>query len=919
MSQFSFKKFRFLSPWIGKKNIAEKKQWYYFGKEHIFNELNTSQLGLSYVEAENRQKLYGLNLFPHKKEAVILVFIIKQLISPLVIVLIVAGIISWQIDGHMVDAIVIAAVILINLAIGITQEIKAKHSIDALKQLIVTYAKVYRDGELHKIDSHNLVIGDIVEVVSGDRIPADIRIISSQNFATQEAILTGESEPQHKSINNIERDDVAVSDMDNMAFMGTVAVRGKASGVVVATGMNSEIGAVASSIKESRRPSTRFQKAINVFGVKILFLSLIIALAIFVVGVIRGEELADMFLLTLAALVAIIPEGLPAIVSIVLALGVYRMSKRKAIIRHLPSAETVGSVSVICTDKTGTITRGEMMVQVLLTRNKIATVSGNGFIPRGNLFENGEKVIPPSGGEIHKLLESGVFAMDALIEYKDEKYSIIGDPTEGAVLVAGEKIGIKKAELFSNAKEVITYPFDSRLMYGGNYIEKDGNKNLYFAGAPERIIEKSTKVYDGQYHRPIDERDIEYFHQKYDEYSKKGLRVIGIGFRQVREELLGEAKIGNLVFVGLFMMIDSPRKGVKESIEKAKAAGVRVIMVTGDHIETAYEIARQVGLTNSGSRKDRVLMESEISNMSDEQLKEKLKDVDVIARVTPKTKLRIVKALQAEDEIVAMTGDGVNDAPALQQADIGIAMGITGTDVAQEASQMVLSDDNFSSIVNAMEEGRTILRNIRHAVAFLISTNLGEGLIILCALIFNLGIILLPIQILFLNLVTGATADVALAMEGNRHDTLNNKKWVKDNTILTKEVIPYILIVGILMTVCSILIFLAYSDEGEAKARTMAFSVMALSQLWNVFNMRSLSASLFQIGIFTNIYVVASTIASFALMLIVIQSDFGADVFKTEPISLKEWIIVIAIGSIVFIVGEIWKLIKKRFSLYNNT
>ena len=924
MAKFSFQDFKSLFPWVARVQfVATRRKWFSEDVQQVLQEIRTQRHGLSSGEAEKRQEQFGLNVLPQKKDVSVFILFLKQLVNPLVGILIVAGVISWYV-GHTVDTIVIIVVIGINTVIGLTQELRARKSVNALKKLVHTYAKVYRDEKLTRINAEYVVVGDIVDVVLGDRIPADIRIISSQNFATQEAILTGESEPKPKISDALEIKECVVADQDNMAFMGTSAVRGKAIGVVVATGVDSEIGAIASALKESEHPPTDFQRTLGVLSIKILVFSLAIASLIFGIGVLQGRELAEMFLLTLASLVSLIPEGMPAVVSIVLAVGVYRMSKRRAIIKHLPSAETVGSVSVICTDKTGTLTRGEMMVQVLISRNNTVTVTGEGFIPTGEFFENGEKVIPPTNGEIYALLKSGVLAVDSEMEYKNNTYSVIGDPTEGAVLVAGEKLGIKRADLFEQTDEVVTYPFDSRVRYGGNCVTQENSVVFYVAGAPEEILNKSTRIYDGQYHREINEHDKTYFQNQYSNYSKKGLRVIAVSFREIDQGTTHNLQADNLVFLGLCVMVDSPREGVKKSIETAQRAGVRVVMVTGDHIDTAWEIGKQVGLTHENDdqnvREKQVLSEAEISHLDDEQLGVRLQDAVIIGRVTPKSKLRIVKALQANNEIVAMTGDGVNDAPALQQADIGISMGITGTDAAKQASQMILADDNFASIVNAMEEGRVILRNMRQTIAFLITTSLGEGLIVLIGLILNLPLILLPLQILFLNLVTGGTNDIALAMEGNHHDTLRDKNMVKNSRIITRDFIPYSIIVAGLMTIGAIAVFMYYHDpsvsgENIEKARTMAFATMVFFQLWNVFNMRSLHLSLFKLGVFSNKYIIGSLIASVALMVLIIQSNFGQSLFSIESLSVVEWFIAVAIGFSVFVAGEAWKLIRK-FSVF---
>lgn len=906
-----------LKQWDGMRGLSAARpqapSWHALSAEDITRQLHTQRSGLSSQQAEKRLIQHGENILPDSTTVSVFGMLARQLVSPLVGILVLAGAISWY-AGHPVDTLVIAVVVLINTVIGFTQEYRAERSIQALKCMVHAWAKVYRDGELHRIDAARLVPGDIIELIAGDRVPADARLLSAHNFAAQEAVLTGESEPQGKVAAQLADTQAPVSEQDNMIFFGTVAVRGKALALVVATGAHTELGAIAYQMKETKRPRTQFQKAVGQLSSQVLAISLGLAALIFVVGYARNYAVMEMFVFTLAALVSLIPEGLPAVLSIVLAVGAHRMSRRAAIVRYLPAAETMGSVSVICTDKTGTLTRGEMMVQHAITRSFAIDITGDGFSPKGIFSHNGAPVEARNMRELEQLLRVGSLAADAEMEKVGREFTIIGDPTEGALIVAAEKAGIHRQELLDMASEVVSYPFDSRVRYGATYVPAGADMpggTLYVAGAPEEVLRLSVAVYEDGTRRSMNSQDRRFFEEAYQEYSRRGLRVIAGAYRMLdANPPSGDSAVQQLTFAGLFAMIDPPRRGVKRAIADARAGGARVIMVTGDHAHTAWEIARQIGLLRDEQRG--VLLGEEIERMGEEQLRARLYEVDVVARVTPIAKLRIVRALQAEGEVVAMTGDGVNDAPALEAADIGIAMGITGSDVAKESAQIILTDDNFSSIVDAMEEGRVILRNIRQSSAYLVATSIGEGLVVLTSLLANLPLPLLPVQILFLNLVTDGTFGVALAMEGNHHDTMRGGKPDKRSAILTKEMLPFLFCVAAFMTIGSIAVFVHYLPEGLEKARTMAFITMAFFQLWNVLNMRSFTSSLFTLGVFSNPAVVVSLILSGLMQVAMVHSSVGQALFSLVPLTTVEWVIPVALGSTVFIAIEIWKLVRRH-------
>ncbi|MEX2008231.1 MAG: cation-transporting P-type ATPase [Candidatus Spechtbacterales bacterium] len=902
--------FKRLAPGIQQRS-AEGKPWYQYEAHDVLKELRTTPAGLLDEDVTLRQTEHGSNTLPERRGRSLLAMVAAQFVSPLVGILILAAVISYF-ANHLVDMYVIVAVIVINTLIGFTQEYRAEQSMSALKKVVRTYAKVYRNKKLHRVPATELVPGDIVELIAGDRVPADLRLISAQNVAVEQAALTGESAPQAK-VNERIGEDRSVPDQDNMAWMGTIIVRGKALGVVTTIGLATQIGTIAEEIQTAKRPLTPFQREVRLLSRQVLLIAGLLAGFIFALGLMRGGELFEMFLFTLAALVSLIPEGLPAVISIVLAVGVYRMSKHRAIVRNLPSAETMGSVSIICTDKTGTITKGEMMVQHIVTANHEVTVSGEGFIPQGLFTENDMRLDPARVEELARILEAGTLAVDAELEEHNGAYSIIGDPTEGALIVAAQKAGLLRSSFFERTRDTISYPFDSRVRYGGNYLAfSDSTEGVvYITGAFEEVVAASTQLFTKEGVRPLQEEDIVLFNEQNRAYSKRGLRVVATAYKVGHERpASAEEAAKELIFVGLFAMIDPPRENVRIAIGRAHEAGVRVMMVTGDFADTAWEISRQVGLITDEDSV--VLLGSEIEAMGEDALRQRLKTTQVVARVTPRSKLRIVQALQHEGEIVAMTGDGVNDAPALRQADIGVAMGKTGTDVAQEAAQVILTDDDFSSIVDAMEEGRVILRNIRQTTTYLITTNVGEALIVITALLLRLPLPLLPVQILFLNLVTDGFSTSALGLEKNHHDTLKARDHVRNNRILTRGVIPYLLVVGLFMTLGTIPVFLYYLPEGIEKARTMAFVVMALFQLWNVLNMRSFRQSLFRLGIFSNIFIVGAIFLSLVAQVAAMYTPIGQGLFRVVPISLGEWLFAAGLTSSLFFFVEGWKWVKRR-------
>jgi Ca2+-transporting ATPase len=901
--------------------MKDNNNFYSKSVEGSLKALSSNIEGLSKKEAKIRLDLFGLNKIAEKKTNHSFLIFVKQFNSPFIYILVIAAIISL-IFNYLIDVYVIGAVILINVTIGFLQEYKAERSIQALKKMIVSYAKVLREGELLKIPADELVPGDIVLLEEGDNIPADGRLIELKNFRTQEASLTGESLPADKILNSLSAK-TSLADRKNMVWMGTFVSSGEAKCLVTKTGESTEIGQIAKDIGKIKETEGHFEKKINKLAKQMGIIAVLSVLVIFLVGFfIRGFDFKDIFLFSIASLVSAIPEGLPAILVIILSVGAHRMAKRNAIIRKLPATETLGAVTVIATDKTGTLTENTLTVEsIIVPQGKEINVSGAGWGTDGNFYQSDDEIFPLKNSQLSKLLHISALCNNARVikkENNEKKYEIIGDPTEAALIVLAEKAGIKKEIIEEKEKVIDDIPFNSELKYRASLslpIE-DGAKEVYVVGAPETILEKSSHMLGRAGEQRLTSKEKQEFFSGTHKLAKEAMRVLGIAYKKVNKKTdnLENDLINDLVFVGVLGMRDLPRTGIKEAIYKAKKAGIRVIMKTGDHKETATAIAKEIGLVDEGNKGKfpLALTEQELLSLSEKKFEEAVKNVSVFARLTPKTKLRIVKVLQKQGEIVAMTGDGVNDAPALKKADIGISMGVVGTDVARESSDMVLADDNFVSIVNAVEEGRIIFNNTRRSSFFLITTNFAEVLTLVSTLFLGLPLPLLPTQILWLNLVTDTGSGLGLSLEPGHKGIIGESPRKKEENILSKDIIPFLLLIVIIMIVVTVSCFYYFLPQGIEKARTGAFMVMSLTQLFNALNMRSLRKSVFQLGIFSNRSLVIGLIASFMLVLAVIYLPFLQDIFKFTNLNYKELLLIIFISSSVLWFGELYKYIKNK-------
>lgn len=903
--------------------------WHSKSTEEVLQELSSHFDGISQTEAEKRLEYYGPNSIKEEKEVSPIILFLKQFKSGLVYVLLVAMIISF-IFGKVIDVYVILAIIIINAILGFVQEHKAEKAISALKSMIVPTAKVYREGVLKEISAEHLVIGDIVVLDEGVRIPADVRLIYAKDFRTSEASLTGESTPVGKSINRIEKD-VELADKKNMAWMGTFVAGGRAKGVVTATGDKTAFGIIARDIREVEKKENHFEQKIAVLAKQMGIFAFtgaffILGLSLYMQGVSVSDALAlsdefrDSLLFAVAALVSGIPEGLPAILSVVLAIGATRMARRNAIIRKLSATETLGVANHIVTDKTGTLTQNTMNVEkIILASFTEIDVTGEGWSPEGRFFRDGEPIAPLSKPNLEKLLHIAGVCNDAELTKKEneDKYDIIGDPTEASLVVLAQKAGLNEEIIHEKERKIDDMSFSSKLKYRASLsvlLNGEQEKQIYVVGAPEEIMEKVSYFQDKEGRKKVTSKEKEEMLSRVEGLTKKAMRTIGIAYRVAPKETeeLERDMINDLVFVGVVGIIDPPRVGVKEAIAKARGAGIRIIMTTGDHKGTALAISKEVGLIDDDD--NNALTQKELEAMSEKMFEKVVKDVNVFARLTPNMKLRIAKILQEKHgAVVAMTGDGVNDAPAVKQADIGLAMGITGTDVTKEAGDIILADDNFTSIVSAIEEGRTVFTNTRQASAFLITTNFAEFATLITAILLRFPIPLLPIQILWLNLVTDGAAGVPLAAEPSHGNTLESPPRNKKENILSLEIVPFFILMTVVMTVVGLFVFnFIYegNEENIGRARAGIFTVMAFTQLFNAINMRSLRESVFKIGFFSNKYMIIALFVASCLQIIAIEAPLIRDIFGFGPLSFQEIMLTIALSSLVLILGEAYKYIR---------
>lgn len=915
-----------------------EKIWYQVTAEEALQAQKSHPVtGLTAQEAEARLEKAGFNELSEGKSVSPLAIFLNQFKDFMVLVLMAATLISGLL-GEYLDAITIVAIIVMNGVLGFIQEFRAERSLRALKELSAPAAKVVRGGELLHISAKELVPGDIVLLESGDRVPADIRFFATNSVYVEESALTGESVPVSKHTEPLDGKDVPLGDQRNLGFMGTMVTQGTAKGVVVRTGMETEMGKIADLIQGTEEMETPLQHRLEQLGKILIAVAIGLTIMVVVAGILHGQPAISMFLAGVSLAVAAIPEGLPAIVTIALALGVQRMIKRRAIVRKLPSVETLGCASVICSDKTGTLTQNKMTVTHLWIGGDVLEVTGEGYQPHGEVLHGGKPADLRRDQVLRRLLQISALCNNAkLVEESAEArgkkakgeaalWNIKGDPTEGALVVLSAKAGLTQPSLEGLYRRTAEFPFDSERKRMSVLLEHQGGRLVFAKGAPDMLLDHCSYILWGDKVVPFTGTLRQKVMAANEGMAKSALRVLGFAYREVKPtercETAEQAET-SLVFVGLTGMIDPPRREVRDAIAKCKKAGIKTVMITGDHQSTAEAIARQLGMLPQGGI---TLNGTELAGLSDEQLDGKVDNVYVYARVSPEHKLRIVKSLQRRGHVVAMTGDGVNDAPAIKAADIGIAMGINGTDVSKEASALILSDDNFATIVAAIEEGRGIYENIRKFIRYLLASNVGEILTMFIAMMLGMPLPLVPIQILWVNLVTDGLPAMALGVDQAEKDLMQHKPRSSKENIFARRLGWKIISRGFAIGACTLGAFwltLHSGPDGDAdtlvKAQTVAFAALVMAQLIHVFDCRS-SRSIFHRNPLQNVYLLLAVLSSVVLLLAVLYIDTLQPIFKTVPLGIRDWIIVLVAAGIptfFFGIGSLLSKPKKKRITYS--
>jgi len=914
-------------------DIDQKLLFHSIDADESIEKLNSSKEGLYKKEANHRIKQIGINELPEKGKTNPLILFLKQFKDLLVVILVIAAIIAFFAD-HLIDVYVIIGVIIINVLIGFFQEYKAEKAILFLKILVKQKATVIRDGEKMTILSKKIVPGDVISLNAGDSVPADARIIEQKNLQATESSLTGESMPVEKNTEILKKD-TNLADRKNMLYKGTHIARGSCKAVVTATATKTELGKIAESIEEADKGKSNFKKKTDRLAKIMAGIAVSTAAIVFSLGYfIQGINIEEILLVTIATLVSSIPEGLPAVLSIVLAIGANRMAKKNAIIRDFSATEMAGSLSVILTDKTGTLTEGVLTVKKIFTPDKKEyEVEGDGYELKGNVLSGDEKADPTSNDTLFKVLTIAGFSNSSSIEFKEKddddeddddengnikEPELSGDPTELALRVLAEKVKLKEKKEAKEIEVIDDLPFNSKQKFRASLIEnkKEKEKEIIMFGAPEKILSLSEKVFKGEETADLNDSEKEKITKQMEEYGQQAMRVIACAFKPADDNIkeINPEDVKDVTFAGLFAIVDPLRDEVKDAVEKSEKAGVRVLMVTGDHKNTAEAIARQAGILKDEKEDSDypvALSENEL-DVEDEKFAEYVRNVNVFARVNPNTKLKILQHIQKNDQMAGMTGDGVNDAPALKAADVGFAMGQRGTDVAKDAAQVVLSDDNFATIVNAIQQGRIVFRNIRQTSFFLITTNFASTSTLIAAIAMGLPVPLVATQILWVNLVTDGIMDISLATEPGSDDMMDQKPIAKKEPILNKQIFPYLFIIVPVMVILALLAFTHYHDEGVEKARTATFLAIAMTQVFNALNMRSLKKSAFKIGFFKNKWLNLAFVVSFILQYMAIKVPFMQKIFHFRDLPWSDILVITALSSLVFVFGELYKLIRNQ-------
>ncbi len=908
--------------------------------EEVLEDLRVNQEeGLSEAEVQKRREKYGENKLPERGGASPVWLFIKQFKDFLIFILFLAAGISWY-AGQMANVYIILGVILFNAIMGFVQEYRAEKAVEAIKSMVKHEAKVLREGEEKIVRSRELVPGDIILLGEGQTIPADARLFKVKKLRIEESPLTGESEPVRKSTHQ-QKEDTPLANRDNMVWKGTHIVKGSGRAAVVATGKDTEIGKIATSLGEMEKGESNFRRKTDRLARKMALIAICTSAVVFALGYFyRDFAFEDILLVTIATMVSSIPEGLPVVISIVLAIGANRMAKRNAIIREFTATEVLGSVSTILSDKTGTITQSILTVRKLLTsKEQELQISGQGHALEGRIHspEQEEIIVDKQQPRLAKLATIATYCNQVTFTEVDEseekeaqqsgdtqkngqEININGDPTEIALRILGEKSRIKETQPFGPVEVLDDVPFNSQQKFRATLVRygKQGTCEMLVAGAPEKILELSTQRYHPDDNEELSEEDKNQLREKIDEWADQALRVLALACKSLPEEQeqIESYEVNQLAWTGLVGIIDPPRPGVSEAIADCKKAGIRVVMVTGDHKKTAAAIAEKVGIVDRKANEEygypAALSQKELRDLDDEEFEKMVRRVPVFARVPPSTKLDIAQKLQDRGELIGMTGDGVNDALALQKADVGIAMGRRGTDVAKDAAQVVLSDDNFRSIVSAIREGRIVFKNVKSTSYFLLTTNFASTATLMVTLGLGMPIPLTAVQILWVNMVTDGIMDIAKSTERGHGHMMDRPPIKKDEPILTWEIMPFLLIMAALMVALAVSVFNYYLPQGTEMARTGAFVLIAMTQVFNVFNLRDIEQSVFRIGLLSNKWINRAFLISVVLQLAVIKIPFLQNLFGFDSIPYLDFAVITLMSTSVLWAGELYKWVRKR-------
>lgn len=897
------------------------KPWHNLDNKQVIDILESDDdTGLTSEAAAERLQAFGPNSITGKKPTSTVKRLLMQFNNPLIYILLFATLVTLLLQEY-VDSGVIFAVVIINAIIGFVQESKAEEAINSLKKMLSSTATVLRNGEKKTLPATDLVAGDLIFLASGDKVPADMRLLECRDMQIDESALTGESVSSEKHLELLDADTV-LADRNNMAFAGTLVTYGAGKGIVTATGDQTETGKIAHMISEATTLETPLTRKIHAFSKLLLWVILGLALITFGVGLLYGMEVSDTFMAAVALAVAAIPEGLPAVVTITLAIGVRRMASRHAIIRKLSAVETLGSTTVICSDKTGTLTENQMTVQKILAGSLTYDVSGGGYHPEGKLSCEGKDADLSDNEALHHILIAGLISNDSRLIEKEGRWGVEGDPTEGALITSAMKAGYQLKQCEAEFKRIDTIAFESDRQYMATLHRLDSHHNLiYLKGSVEQVIARCSSQLNADGETESLAQDA--IEEQVNAFASKGMRVLAFAMQKVPnsedtfDSFNNREPQQSLTFIGLQAMIDPPRDEAIKAIATCQKAGVRVKMITGDHALTAKAIAEMIGLqNNAGHNSDELeaLTGRELSEMDAATLSKAAETVSVFARVAPEQKLKLVTALQGRDHVVAMTGDGVNDAPALKQADIGIAMGISGTEVSKEASDMVLTDDNFTSIEAAVEEGRNVFDNLIKFITWILPTNMGQGLVIMVAILFGITLPVLPVQALWLNMTTAVFLGLMLAFEPKELGIMSRSPREPNAPILSVEMIGRILSVSTLLLIGAFGLFQWSQLHGASieESRTLAVTLFVVVQSFFLLNCRSLTNSIFKTPINSNPWIWGGMAAMLAAQLLFIYTPVMNTLFQSSPLSLNQWLLMLGYGGVVLLLVEVEKAVWRR-------